>query len=137
LICWGDVVLISTTRFFLRTLTVADVSERYLSWLEEGQAQRFINGAKCENDMDSLRTYVAQRETRDDILFLGIFAHDGTHIGNIKYEPIDSASAVAVVGILITSAYTRLFWGWTATITPVFALTRNWALLKRFILWCQ
>lgn len=94
-------MLISTTRFLLRPLTVADVSERYLSWLLEGRTQRFISGARGDNNMDELRAYVAQRETRDDVLFLGIFTHDGTHIGNIKYEPIDRASAVAVVGILI------------------------------------
>lgn len=99
--------MISTARLFLRPLSVTDVSQRYLSWLREGQVQRFISGAQGANDLDELRSYVSQREGRDDVLFLGIFTHDGLHIGNIKYEPIDSADAVAVVGIMIGEAAWR------------------------------
>ncbi|WP_255413714.1 GNAT family N-acetyltransferase [Rhodoferax sp. TS-BS-61-7] len=91
----------------MRQLSVADVSERYLSWLRDEIAQRFIIGAHGDNDMDELRSYVSQREARDDLLFLGIFTHDGTHIGNIKYEPIDSVRSVAVLGILIGEAAWR------------------------------
>lgn len=88
-------------------MSVADVSERYLSWLRDGLAKRFISGAHGANGMDELRNYVSQREARDDLLFLGIFTHDGTHIGNIKYEPIDSVREAAVLGILIGEAAWR------------------------------
>jgi ribosomal-protein-alanine N-acetyltransferase len=93
--------VINTDRFFLRPLTVADVSHRYLGWLSEGRALRFISGATGDNQYEELKAYVAQREGREDILFLGIFTHAGEHIGNIKYEPVDAELGVAVVGILI------------------------------------
>jgi ribosomal-protein-alanine N-acetyltransferase len=114
--------LISTDRFYLRPLSVADVSERYLSWLRDGLAKSFISGAHGAHDMDELRSYVSQREARDDLLFLGIFTHDGTHIGNIKYEPIDSVRAVAVLGILIGEAA----WRGLGVAGEVIAPTAKW-----------
>lgn len=93
--------MIQTTRFTLRPLTVADVSPRYLSWLSEDRVLRFINGARGDNQLEELKSYVAQREGRVDVLFLGIFTHAGEHIGNIKYEPVDCRRGIAVMGILI------------------------------------
>ncbi len=93
--------MINTPRFTLRALTCADVSPLYLSWLSEERALRFINGATGDNHFDELKTYVALRENRGDVLFLGIFTHAGEHIGNIKYEPIDEERQVAVMGILV------------------------------------
>ena len=93
--------MIETTRFRLRPLTVADVSLRYLSWLSEDRVLRFINGATGENQLEELKYYLAQREGREDVLFLGIFTHAGEHIGNIKYEPLDCRLGAAVMGILI------------------------------------
>jgi [ribosomal protein S5]-alanine N-acetyltransferase len=93
--------VIDTPRFTLRPLTVADVSTRYLSWLSDERVLRFINGATGDNHLDELKSYVAQREGRDDVVFLGIFTHAGEHIGNIKYEPVDTEQGVAVMGILV------------------------------------
>ena len=93
--------MIKTARFRLRPLTVADVSPRYLSWLSEDRVLRFINGATGDNLLEELKSYVSQREGREDVLFLGIFTHAGEHIGNIKYEPLDHRLGAAVMGILI------------------------------------
>ncbi len=122
-------MLISTARFYLRPLSVSDVSERYLSWLRDGLAKRFISGAHDTNDMDELRSYILQREARDDILFLGIFTHDGTHIGNLKYEPIDSVRAVAVLGILIGEAA----WRGLGVAGEVISNSANWLRDRRGI----
>lgn len=93
--------MIETTRFTLRPLTIADASPRYLSWLSEDRTLRFINGATGDNQLEELKSYVAKREGRVDVLFLGIFTHAGEHIGNIKYEPVDCRRGAAVMGILI------------------------------------
>lgn len=93
--------MIDTARFNLRPLTVADVSTRYLSWLSDERVLRFINGATGDNHLDELKSYVAQREGRDDVVFLGIFTHAGEHVGNIKYEPVDTEHGIAVMGILV------------------------------------
>lgn len=100
-------VAIQTTRFTLRTLTVSDASERYLSWLDDPDARKYITAAATTHGLDDLRAYIAEREGRDDVLFLGIFDAAGAHIGNIKYEPVDAKAGYAIMGILIGDAAYR------------------------------
>lgn len=98
----GKIVEISSERFLLRELTGDDVTERYLSWLSDADAKRFITAAFKENSLSDLKQYVIDRIGRDDVLFLGIFEKkSGFHIGNIKYEPVNSDLGYAIMGILI------------------------------------
>ena len=95
-------VEIETARFLLRELTEADATLRYLGWLANLEARRFILAAQQTQGLAELAEYVRQRSNRLDVLFLGIFdKYSGLHIGNIKYEPLDSAQGYAVMGILI------------------------------------
>ena len=94
--------MINTKRFNLRQLNSVDVNEGYLDFMKDTQSQRFIVAAKTQQSLASIREYLEERRNRNDVLFLGIFlARDGRHIGNIKFEPLDSASGKATVGILI------------------------------------
>jgi len=91
-----------TSRFRLRPLEVDDVSERYAGWLRNPVAQRFIAAAASAPDLAALRQYVSERSGREDVLFLGIFDRaTGSHLGNIKYEPVDSTAGYAIMGILV------------------------------------
>ncbi len=93
---------IPAQRFLLRELRESDVNRRYLSWFEDAEAQRNISVAADMDTLAALKNYVRERQGRADVLFLGIFTReDGTHIGNVKYEPVDSERGVAVMGILI------------------------------------
>ena len=92
--------MITTQRFLLKPLTIDDVDHRYLSWLNL-KASSYIEYAKSHPSIEELKNYVGERENRQDVLFLGIFTKELQHIGNIKYEPIDSKSKSAVMGILI------------------------------------
>jgi [ribosomal protein S5]-alanine N-acetyltransferase len=93
---------IETARFELRRLTTADVNERYLGWLRDPQAERYITAATTTRDLDELRAYVRARVDRPDVLFLAIVDKaTGLHVGNIKYEPLDRESGYAVMGLLI------------------------------------
>jgi RimJ/RimL family protein N-acetyltransferase len=91
-----------TARFLLRTIDQSFVTPEYLRWLRE--ASDYIN-VKTPDDnqtLDDLRAYIAARTDRDDVLFLAIVdAASSRHIGNIKYEPVDAANGVAVMGILV------------------------------------
>jgi [ribosomal protein S5]-alanine N-acetyltransferase len=98
-------VMISTDRFLLKSLIPDDVGERYLNWLTDQTINQNINTAKLNPSLDSLKQYVQERCEREDVLFLGIFEkNSGIHIGNIKYEPVDSENRFAVMGILIGEA---------------------------------
>ena len=95
-------IQITTKRFLLRSLSEQDVTDRYLSWLNDYVAQKFIISAESHKSLADLRKYVLDRIGRDDILFLGIFDKtNGLHVGNIKYEPINVILGYAVMGILI------------------------------------
>ncbi len=86
----------------MRELSVDDVSDRYLSWLSDAEAEKWIVTAKTAQRISDLKAYVLERSNRDNVLFLGIFEkYSGLHIGNIKYEPIELATSSAVMGVLI------------------------------------
>ena len=91
-----------TDRFQIRNLTIEDANQRYLNWLNDEAAQRFIVAAADCNELQKLKDYVDSKIKSADCLFLGIFEKDTmTHIGNVKYEPIDLEKKTAVMGILI------------------------------------
>lgn len=97
-----NAVRLLTPRFELRELRESDVSERYLSWLRDPYARRYITAAATTTTLDDLREYVKDRLRRSDVLFLGIFERGGgVHIGNVKFEPVDAAAGYAIMGILI------------------------------------
>lgn len=93
---------IATERFVLRPLTENDATERYLSWLQDSDALKFISSAAHTQRLSDLQQYVRERAAREDVLFLGIFDQQTRqHVGNIKYEPVDSVRGYAIMGILI------------------------------------
>ena len=90
---------ILTNRFILRPLGVADVSDRYAGWLSDQATSQYIS---AKLNLADLRQYVLEHSARDDVLFLGIFEKgSGLHIGNIKYEPVNTELGYAIMGILI------------------------------------
>lgn len=93
---------ILTPRFRMRELNEGDVTARYLGWLAEPTALRYIESAQKTHQISTLAEFVRQRINRSDVLLLGVFEKtSGLHIGNIKYEPIDSINGYAIMGILI------------------------------------
>jgi len=95
-------IRIETERFVLRPLETDDASERYASWFTDPDIRRHIVSAATPPSIEALRQYIAARAGRSDVLFLGAYARDGgTHVGNIKFEPVDERAARAVLGIMI------------------------------------
>lgn len=91
--------IIYTKRFSLKPLSVDNVGSRYAGWLSDQATSQFIT---AKPDLIGLRQYVLERSGREDVIFLGIFEKDtGLHIGNVKYEPVNSEMGYAVMGILI------------------------------------
>ena len=93
---------IVTNRFLLRPLDVKDVSDRYVAWLGDPVIGQYISSAANRPTLADLKQYVLQRVFRDDVVFLGIFEKEsGLHIGNIKFEPVNSELGYTIMGILI------------------------------------
>ncbi len=79
-----------------------DATEKYLSWLRAESTRKFISAAQETTELSTLRNYIEQKSGRPDVLFLGIFlTEDGRHLGNLKFEPINTEEGYAVMGILI------------------------------------
>jgi len=94
-------ISIETSRFDLKTLQKNDVSEKYLSWINNSD-NLYIAYSREIRSLADIQFYVEQREKDATALFLGIFMRDsGEHIGNIKYEPINIAKHQATMGIMI------------------------------------
>lgn len=99
---------IITERFHLRELRSEDATEKYLSWLNNDKAIKWITTASDTDSLLKLKSYIDIRIGRDDICFIGIFdKNTGNHIGNVKYEPIDVELGYAVLGVLIGDANFR------------------------------
>lgn len=91
---------IYTERFHLRELDTADASERYLGWFKDTLAARYITTSA--GSLTELREYIQTKMGRKDVLFMGIFDRaTDRHIGNIKYEPVNTDAGYAIMGILI------------------------------------
>jgi ribosomal-protein-alanine N-acetyltransferase len=112
-----------TSRTLIRPLSVDDVSERYLSWLNDADTKRWILAAAVTKQLSELKFYVAEKIRREDVLFLGIFdKHSGAHIGNIKFDPIVPQLHAAVMGVLIGEPTYR----GTGLFEEVFLPTASW-----------
>ena len=95
---WANVE-IRTTRFILKPITENDVTPSYLSWFSGRTAEHI---SVHPGSIEDLRTYVAERSHRPDVLFLAIYvAENERHIGNLKFEPLDRENSGAVLGIFI------------------------------------
>lgn len=92
---------IQTERFVLKVLSEDDASERYLSWLTDDESANYI--ANRHEKLSELKAYIAQKKSQQHCYFWGIFiASDMTHIGNVKYEPLDYSDPTKMgMGILI------------------------------------
>lgn len=92
----------------LRPLTIEDATEKYCRWFEDPVVAEHIVGAKAVHDIGSLRSYIAQKSALPNVLFFGIFLRvNGTHIGNLKFEPIDFDAHHAILGIMVGDPHWR------------------------------
>lgn len=99
---------LDTKRFILKVLTPELVSNEYLSWFSAEGASDFILYARNEVTLLGLKKYVQEKLISSNALFFGIFLkEDGTHIGNIKFEPLDFDQKFTILGVLIGNAEWR------------------------------
>jgi len=85
-------------RFTLKALSNHDANERYLSWLQDEDTAQFIS--YLQKDIIGLSHYIDQQNNNEHCWFWGIFSQ-GKHLGNIKFQRLNSYPNVATMGILI------------------------------------
>jgi ribosomal-protein-alanine N-acetyltransferase len=101
---------IETKRLQLRNLNDADVTESYLSWLNDPDVLRYLEVRFSKStDLKDLGAFVKTVNDSRDTLMFGIFIKEsGLHIGNIKLGPIKFEHSRAEIGFLIGD---RESWG--------------------------
>jgi ribosomal-protein-alanine N-acetyltransferase len=130
------------SRIALFLLTPDHVSEEYVSWLNDGAVNQFLECRFQSNTLDSTRAFVADALASRASLFLGIRAHltaddsSGRHVGNIKLSPIDEHHRTGEIGILIGD---KAAWGRgvaTAAIMLLCDIARSQLALRKVTAGC-
>ena len=76
---------IKTKNLILRELSLADVTDRYVGWLNDEEVNKYLETRHTTQTLESCRVFVESCNGDPTSHLFGIFLKsDGTHIGNIK-----------------------------------------------------
>ena len=86
----------------LRPLREADLGQRYLSWLNDGEVTRFLEVGTFPVTARELREFYQNvSKSKTDVLFAIVDKETDLHIGNIKLGGINWVHRFADLGIMI------------------------------------
>lgn len=116
--------LLRGTLVHLRELERSDLTERYLSWLNDPEVNEHLFVGRNLSTMASLIAFYDSASANPNVVIFAIVdAETGTHIGNVKLEMYDTASRVVDWGIMIGD---KAYWG-RGIAQEVGRLTTAWA----------
>ena len=84
----------------LKTLFMDEISEVYVSWLNDYEVTKFTEQKHCQSTLETVKDYVNQLYFSENDLLFGIY-YDELHIGNMRLGPINFEHLNAEVGYLI------------------------------------
>ena len=100
---------ISTPRLLLRSMTVADVSQDYVDWLNDPEVNRYLEVRHAVQTLEGCKSYVAGMESSEADFLFGVFLLEtGRHIGNTRLGFINSRHQRAQLSLFIGD---RSCWG--------------------------
>jgi RimJ/RimL family protein N-acetyltransferase len=93
---------LETARLVLRSLSEADVTDQYVSWLKDPEINRYLELRRNQHSIESTRDSIRALNSSSDALLLGIVVKtDHRHIGNIKLGSVDTYHRRADIGLLL------------------------------------
>ncbi len=99
--------ILKANSIYLRPLTIKDVNETYLSWLQDNEVMSGI--ATSDYTLQKLHDYVQEKIAIPTVSFFAICSNEtNEHIGNVKLDFYDSKANVAELGLLIGN---KNYWG--------------------------
>jgi len=90
----------------LRPFGLADVTERYLGWLNDDVVNQFSRRYGSHTSREEAEAYLGSLAANEAILAIDHPAHG--HVGNIKYGPVDTSGERCDISILIGE---KAVWG--------------------------
>ncbi len=104
-----DKIIIYTPRFLLRIVKTADITPRYIEWLNDLEVTKFIVKRRKKETVESVTKYVNEKWCSSNDFLFGIFTReDNRHIGNILLGKIDWYHRVGEISNLIGE---KEYWG--------------------------
>lgn len=95
-------------KIYLSPLSLEDISDRYISWLNDKEVCRDNSHATFPNTKTKATAYVKSLEnSRDEIVFAIRWKKNDEHIGNIAIKNIDRINRSAELAIIIGD---RKYW---------------------------
>ncbi|HMQ67455.1 MAG TPA: GNAT family protein [Ignavibacteria bacterium] len=89
-------------KIYLSPLTVEDISEEYISWLNDGEVCSENSHAVYPNTYESTLAYVGSAgKNRSEIVFAIKWKKNNEHVGNISVQKIDPVNRSAEIAIII------------------------------------
>lgn len=71
----------------IRPITLDDVTEEYVSWLQDPEVNRYLETRHTPQTLETVRDYVRGMIKSKDSYMFAIIQQAGLHIGNIKIGP--------------------------------------------------
>lgn len=94
---------------YLRPLEREDLNEKYLSWLNNSEVNRYLESGIFPYTYDDLKKFYEQvTQSNDKVILAIIDKKTDQHIGNVKLGPINWVHRKATFGVLIGDSK---YWG--------------------------
>jgi len=114
---------IDTERLYLRNLLKEDVSEKYVSWLNDPDVNKYLEVRQSEQTIESCIKFIQNCNDDPCSNLFGIFEKEnGEHIGNAKIGFINKHYQRGQISLFIGE---KIFWGKGYSTEVVKALTEH------------
>ena len=101
--------ILESDKIILRPVTKSDVTEEYLSWLNDKEVSSVLATVSNNYTMQMLDDYITEILSSDkNCMFMIVEKKSNISIGTIKLSNIDHVNGVCNLGIMIGN---RNFWG--------------------------
>lgn len=112
---------LETERLFLDAISLDDVTDRYVGWLNDCEVNRYLETRFSEQNMNSVYQFVEAMIANPSEHLFAIKRKDGVHIGNIKLGSINMFHKTGEVSYFIGD---RASWGCGFATEAVAEITR-------------
>ncbi|SFT90692.1 Protein N-acetyltransferase, RimJ/RimL family [Pseudoalteromonas sp. DSM 26666] len=107
---------------YLNSLTLEDVSLKYLSWLNNPQVNQFLETRFETQSIESISDYIQKSlNTNNEYLFAIRTIEGNEHIGNIKLGPINNNHKIGDISLFIGDTN---FWGKGVAVEAINTITK-------------
>jgi ribosomal-protein-alanine N-acetyltransferase len=97
------------SQIYLRAITMNDVTDNYLSWLNDEETTRGLASGVFPSNIEELRKFVEAAISNRNVVMLAICdSKSNEHIGNIKLDNFDWVGRTCELGLLIGN---KKYWG--------------------------